>query len=288
MKKIFLIIGTVLIFTHSTYASDYLLLSDARKFSSDYQQEVTQKKEKESIWNLTGNFKTGLATYEESEQTIYSEADLIFFETVLGAVNRNTNDIEKAINFSFGQTTTGEETWHVSGVKYQTNDLAFSRINLSASIGKMLYSDKYKNLLVIPFLGYGYRYINFERGDFNILNLVTTREVVTEQYYIHHLDVGLKLESTINDKWAINGSCAFGYALKNDADNSRLGEVSGSGGYILDIDAGLTYKLRDSLKFKFGAFFGVQNLNGGEENNIIWPDNELNIYGADIGLQFIF
>lgn len=42
------------------------------------------------------------------------------------------------------------------------------------------------------------------------------------------------------------------------------------------------------LKLLLGGFADLQHLKGGEQSNIIWPDNELNIYGGDIGVKYLF
>ena len=140
----------------------------------------------------------------------------------------------------------------------------------------------------MPFLGYGFRLIGFERTNFNILNIITSREVVTEKYYIHHIDAGLRLDKPLTEKWGISVSGLLGYVFYNQADNSALGKVDGSGGYLVDGNINLSYSLTNSSRLIFGGFVEKEDLKGGEKGDIIWPDNDLDIYGANIGVKFIF
>jgi hypothetical protein len=286
MRTILAVTSICFIFSRIGLASD---IGDAKKFAEEQVQEIEAKKARvKSEWNIETGLRIGVASYEESEQAIQSDCEVIYPEITLTAVNRNENDVEKTISFSFGQTTTDTETWYVNGQNYQTNDLNFYRLNIGASIGRILYSARYKNLQVIPFLGYGFRYINFERSDFNILNIITLREVVTEKYYIHHLDFGLRFNNALSDRWNICGLGAIGYAFYNEADNSALGNIKGGGGYLVDGNISLNYSLTDSWSLIFGGFFELQNLRGSQKGNVIWPDNDLNIYGGNIGMRFIF
>jgi len=286
MKLIITVLALFFIWLQPAYALD---VREAKKFAGEYAQEAKINEEnKKNMWHILTNLKVGAANYKEEEQTVSSDYKAVYSEFLCAAVNQSNNDIEKAIDFSFGQSTTDTETWYISDIKYQTNDLDFYRINLKGSIGKILYSDKYKNLQVVPFLGYGFRYINFKRADFNILDIITFREVVTEKYSIHHCDFGLKFNNALGDKWNIFGLGSFGYVFYNQADNSYLGKTDGAGGYLFDGNINLQYSLSDSWQFIFGGFFELQNLNGGQKSDVVWPDNKLNIYGGNIGIRLLF
>ncbi|MFH0858734.1 MAG: hypothetical protein V1842_04265, partial [Candidatus Omnitrophota bacterium] len=230
----------------------------------------------------------GIAEYEEDEQGVTSEFESEYGQLTLTALNRNDNDVEKTVSVSMGTALEDGETWYVNSAKYQSNDLDFYKGDFLATIGKILYSDRYSGLRAIPFVGYGFRYFKFERSNFNILNLITLREVVTEEYYLHHFDCGLKLENDLNDRLQIQGMGGIGYVFYNQADNSSLGKVDGSGGYIIDAGLGLRYLMSDSWKLILAGFMERQYLNGGKKGNVIWPDNDLNIYGANIGMQYLF
>ena len=162
-----IIIATIFLFfsfLNISYAADF---SEAQRFAKQYEQEVKSKESRvqeemeKSMWSVAIKTKIGMATYEENEQTISSDYNAFYSEVSCTIVNQNKEDIEKAINFSYGQSITNKETWKTSGIEYQTNDLDFYRLNFGASIGKVLYSDRYQNLRVVPFLSYGFRHINF-------------------------------------------------------------------------------------------------------------------------------
>jgi hypothetical protein len=274
-----------------SYAADF---SEAQRFAKEYEQEVkarepkTQEEMEKSMWSVAIKTKIGMARYEENEQTVSSDYNAFYSEVSCAVVNQNQGDIEKAINLSYGQSITDKETWKISDLEYQTNDLDFYRLNFGASIGKVLYSDRYQNLRVVPFLGYGFRYINFERSDFVILSAITLRDVVNEEYYLHHADCGVKFDFPISTKWNVAGLGSFGYVFYNQADNSVLGKIDGGGGYIVNGNIDLRYAISDAWQLIFGGFVELQSLNGGQKGSIIWPDNDLNIYGGNIEARFVF
>lgn len=279
----------VVVFLFSFSCSAYALDSyEAREFAADYEQEIKRKNGTRPSLDIKTDIKVGVANYKEEEQNIKSEYKAVYPEVLFSVTKPGESDVETSLELSFGQTLADVETWYISGEKYQTNDLDFSRVNIKGSVGKILYSDKYQNLQVIPFGGYGFRFIRFERTNFNILNVITSREVITEKYYLYHLNFGIKFDKKMNDKFAILGLADFAYVFSNQAENSALGRVVGGGGYLVDGDLNLQYSLNSSWKLSLGGFIELQNLKGGERGNVIWPDNKLNIYGGRIGIQYNF
>ena len=268
------------------YAQD---TEEVSKFSSDYEQEVKENLNKPSHWEIAAAFRVGGATYEESVGDITSTYHAVFPEVFLSAKNRTENDIEHEIDFSFGQSTTSTENWYVSEAAYQTNKLDFYRLCFKGSIGKIFYSDRVPDLQLIPFIGYGFRFINFTRSDFDIFNPVTIPESVSEKYYLQYGDLGLKFDKKLNEKFGISGAGSYGYVFYNLADNGELGSVKGTDGkYIIDGSVNLHYALSRSVKLDFGGFLEFQDINGGHSGQVVWPDNKLNIYGGLFGARFVF
>lgn len=268
--------------------------SEADRFAEQYEGEIKTKKEEagkvmeKSMWYVEIREKLGVANYEESDAPVSSDFSSFFSEVSCTALNDNANDIEKSISFSYGQAVEDKETWRVDDIDYQTNDMSFYRIKLFGSVGKILYSDRYKDLRVIPFIGYGFRYVNFKRSNFNILNIITLTDEVSEKYYLHHLDCGVKFDLPIFKRWDIAGMGSIGYVFYNQADNSILGKIDGKGGYVVNGNLDFLYRLNDDWQLILGGFVEFQNLTGGEKGIIVWPDNELNIYSGNIGARFIF
>lgn len=286
---IFLITFTVCLL-NLAYGSDihYAALDFAKEYANEIESQRQSTAEKSGIWKIDMNVKGGRAKYEEKERTLRSDWDAFYYEVAASLIRQSENDVETALDFSYGQSAEEKETWYISNIEYQTNDLDFSRIKFRGSVGKILYSDRYKNLRVVPFLGYGFRRIDFKRANFNILNTITSRKVVTEKYYIHHLDVGIKWDSKIGEKWGISGLGSFGYAVYNKANNSKLGGINGGGGTLADGNINLQYSFDNFWQLIFGGFVELQDLKGGEKDGIIWPDNKLNIYGGNIGIRCLF
>ena len=112
--------------------------------------------------------------------------------------------------------------------------------------------------------------------------------MVKEKYYLHHTDLGLRFTNKFGEKWALSGKGAFGYVFLNEAKNSSLGTVDGGGGYLIDGNLNLSYSLSARWQFLLGGSAELQSLKGGSKEDVIWPDNDLRIYGADIGMRFIF
>jgi hypothetical protein len=273
------------------YAADaqhYKALNFAKEYESEVKVQREAPVENRGSWKPEVSIKSGIASYEESEQILRSHWDGFYSEVLGNLLKEGANDVENALSFSFGQSVTETETWHISDIKYQTNDLNFYRINLKGSLGKILHHDRYENLRVIPFLGYGFRFINFKRANFNILDIITSHEAVTEKYYIHHLDFGIRLDNKLSSRWSFSGLACFGYVVYNQADNSMLGKVGGGEGYLVDGNINLQYNLNDFWQLIFGGFIELQKLPGGEKGDAIWPDNELNICGGNIGMRYVF
>lgn len=232
-------------------------------------------------WSFSVDNRVGGATYEEKESTITSEWRNIYFRTDLGFDNLDDHNTALKIktNLSFFITPADTETWHVSDVKYQTNDMDFLGINPGLEAGYQ-FNNLSSRCSFAPFLGYNYKRIKFDRTNFNIIDTITSRDVVSEIYDIHYVDLGTYWDYVIDKKWDIFSRVSYGYVLVNNADNSALGKIDGGGGYLVKTDLGLEYQLDKGGSISFGGFFELQHLEGGSKDNVIWPDNDLNTYGV--------
>lgn len=312
MKTIALIIATLLSTFSFVYAaeSDIVLYAKAARFAAEYAAELKSKAAMEKIdreifserthaaqsgqedtrnrWEFDAKFKPAGAGYKEKEANVKSDFKVFYPEFLFSAARHFDYDIPVAVDFSIGQSATAKETWYISDMKYQTNDLNFFRANLKGNVGKTFYLDESRQFGLTPFLGYGFRFINFQRSNFNILNLITIRDTVNEKYYIHHGDIGFRANQKINDKFGISGALSYSYVFYNEADNSILGKIKGKGGYLFNVNMGMEYYLTDSIELLLGGFVELQHLKGGTKNDIIWPDNDLNTYGGEVGVKYKF
>jgi len=288
--KIITIMICLLCFVNFSYADE---ARDTDEFAREYIQELKDKtkskgEKADTGWSLDTQLKSGVASYEEDELGVSSEHETPYTELLARGVYQGDSGIEMGIGSSFGYAFSDTETWYVDGLKYQTNDLNFYRFNLNGALGLRLPLQEDASLHFTPYIGYGFRLIKFERSNFNILNVITSTEVVSEKYYIHHADCGIKLDMDLTDKLTLSPSWAYGYVFYNQADNSALGTIKGGGGFLFDVNIDLKYSLSESWQLLLGGFSEYQKLNGGEQNNIIWPDNSLKIYGGKLAARFVF
>lgn len=275
-------------FCRPAYAADRSTV-DAQIFARQHVKEIAAMSEEErKSWRANIGVKMGLATYEEDEDDIDSDYKIFYPEIVAAAEKRFENDIGLGAEFSFGHSLTATETWNLSGEKYQTNDMDFYRINLKGDIGKSFYFGYYRPWEITPFAGYGYRFINFERTNFNILDIITSRDVVNEKYYIYHLDLGVKFSKEIDPLARVSGALSYARVIYNQADNSARGKIKGKGGYLVDGSLNLEYSLNETWRLVWGGFFELQSLNGGTKGGFVWPDNNLNIYGMQAQMKAEF
>lgn len=289
MKAIFVTLTAVFLLTSLTSASD-VSMSEAKAFADIYEQELkAERQRKVEQRKILFDIRLAKAIYEEKEGTVSSRYKVFYPELSLALASKDEQNTEKAISLSFGHSLTRREKWFVDQDLRQTNDLYFSRAKIEASIAKELKFSFYgQDLLLEPYLGAGFIYINFSRTNFNVLNIITSREVVTEKYYLLYPDFGLRLDREIGEGWAIVGLASFGPVLYSRADNSALGSINGDSGYLVKGNFGLRNVLNESCELKFIWFAELQHIKGGSKGDIIWPDNKLDIYGIDIGMQFKF
>jgi len=285
----YLILALLLAMTSMSpiYAAEY---GQARRFADQYQTQVSAEKfakEYES-WKISLAIRAGRANYEEKEQTIESTYKVVYPEAVLSVNNTTLGGLDIGADVSFGYTPTATETWYIANTKYQTNDLDFYRGDFKGRLGKLIDLSGDETFSITPFLGYGFRFINFKRSNFNILNIITLRDVVTEKYYIQHGDAGFKLNKKFTDKISLFGKGAYGYIFYDKANNSSLGSINGEGGYIIEGDLNLGYSINDSCDLSLGGFAEFQTLKGGQKRSAIWPRNTLDIYGGRIKVMYRF
>lgn len=287
MKNIFF---TVLLLSACNFA--YAQDMEAKNFARDYEQEKKQEAAQEQgqalPWNFTGKLNLAAAYYEEDEQGIKSDFNAFYPEVSFSAEKEIEGDLQFMANTSFGMSLKEDETWKLNGLEFQRNGLDFSRFNIGAGFGKILYSNRDKNLRAIPYIDYRFRYIYFSRSNFTIFSTPANVDPISEKYYLHNLGVGLKVDKKFNDKVGMLGSLGFGYFVYNAAHNSALGTVEGSGGYLAYGSLDFTYSLTGSWNLLGGAFVDYQHLSGGEKSGVIWPDNTMTIFGGDLALKYTF
>jgi len=284
MRNILLGLILVLVSVAIVFAADD---GQATRFADEYESQVSAQEVDKNYegWKISAAIRAGRAKYEEKEQTIKSKYNVIYPEAVLTVNNTTPGGMDIGADFAFGYSLTDTETWYVSGAEYQTNDLNFYRGDFKGRLGKVIGGDDFS---VTPFIGYGFRYINFDRSNFNILNTITIRDTVSEKYYIQHGDAGIKFIKKFGEKVSLFGKGTYGYAFYDKAHNSSLGSIDGKGGYITEGDLNLGFALSDSCDLSLGGFAEFQKLKGGEKSGVLWPKNTLEIYGGRVGFLYKF
>lgn len=294
MRK--MILGFVLVFFLSTCAFAAYGNYDSWKFAREYESELraTQSSPGESAgaWKVEADIRAGIASYKE-EAHDGSDWENLYYEGWIQMSRETENEIELAIGGYFGLSPDDTERWYEGGTQTQNNDMKFFRAGGFGTIGKILHSDYLANNRVIPFIGYGYRYVEFERSNFlDLTDLSTWDAVITEKYYIHYANAGVKFDTWLGERFNIALLGSIGYAFYNQMDNSALGKVDGHGGYIIDGRVNLTYKLNDYWQLICGGFADFENLEGGSRPEgdllVVWPDNKLDIYGMNLGARLVF
>ena len=238
-------------------------------------------------WEINLDTELAGVSYEEEDADITSDWSTFYHRTSLNVANNDKENFEGEVEFGMFYTATDTENWDVGSLEYQTNDMYFWGLDAQV-LGGWAINFEDTPFTVTPLGGYGYKFIRFSRTDFNILNIITSTEVVDEDFNIHHLDLGAKFDYELNEKTNIFAKSLFGFVIYNEADNSSLGDIEGDGGYIIDTEIGLNYFYKDNMSLKLSGFINLQHLDGGDKDKVIWPDNDLNVYGANIGFKRVF
>lgn len=231
--------------------------------------------------------KIGGVTYKEDYSNVDSDWNAFYYEGLLSVNYFKENSLIGRIDFGMPLASSSEETWRVSGAKYQTNDMKFWGMESNIELGYAMpvISDK---MLAAMLGGYGFSFTRFTRTNFNVLNIITSTAIVDEDYWVHHIDIGGKLVYSVNEKLKVDLKGIFGFVVYNSAHNSVLGDVEGEGGYLVKTETNIDYDIAENWALTLGGFFTLQHLEGDTKGNLTWPDNDLYTYGGNIGLKYTF
>lgn len=240
-----------------------------------------------SDWNIELDNKIGAMTYQENESPIDSNCIAFYYEGIIAVDYFKEKGIIGRLDFGMPFTSVSEETWDVSGVRYQTNDLSFWGMESNIELGYSfpMVADKWS---IAPLGAYGFSFTRFTRTNFNVLNVITSTAVVDEDYWVQHIDMGGKFFYNVNEKLNFDIKGLFGFVVYDSAHNSVLGTIEGGGGYVVKAETNINYKIYNSLYIAGGAFFTTQYLKGGTSGNLIWPNNYLYTYGGKINIKYTF
>lgn len=242
-------------------------------------------------WEASIDSFIGGASYGENEGTVDSDWSAFYSKTTLSAGDYDNEEIEGDVHFGMSVSATATETWDIGGVEYQTNDMSLWGMDTGGDIGWAFSTDvggEDTKVVITPLLGYRWKFIRFTRENFTILKTITIRETIDEDYNLHFLDLGGRVSAEFGDKFEIFAKPIFGIGLYNGADNSALGTVDGDGGFLFNLDTGVNYLAAENLVIALAFSCEIQRLTGGEEGNVIWPDNSLDTYGGTIGVKYRF
>ena len=120
--------------------------------------------------------------------------------------------------------------------------ISFKGINFLGDLGWAFSNRTEQGLFAFtPFIGYGYNWINFSRSNFTILGIVTQLGEVDENYDVHYIEGGAKINWDITDKLLADLRGSYGIVFYNRADNDLLGSMEGDGGYIPKVELKIKY-----------------------------------------------
>lgn len=241
-------------------------------------------------WEVAFDSFIGGASYEENEGVVDSDWSAFYNKNTVSLGDYDNEEIEGDVHFGMSVSATATETWNISGTEFQTNDMSFWGMDTGADIGWAFSTDMGDDakITLTPLLGYRWKFIRFTRENFTILNTITIRETIDEDYNLHFLDLGGRVGAEFGDQVEIFAKPIFGIGLYNGADNSELGTIDGDGGFLFNLDTGINYLASEDLVVALAFSCEIQRLTGGESGNIIWPDNSLVAYGATIGVKYRF
>lgn len=303
MKKTVMEVVLLLTVASFVYAED---LKEARDFAGEYAAEVRQELLKSAAARQESGTKSapqirkrvdvsvdargkgGVVSYKERYTDLSSYYKSAYSEGLVSAAAEVDKAVYAYVDFFGGTAFKDTEKWYFGGAEFQTNKMKFNRLGGNVRVGKVFFSDIYKDFKATPFVTYGYSYTDFKRSNFNILGAPLNIGAVNEQYYVHHVGGGVTFDKKFNSRFGISGFGLYSYVFSNQAHNSALGKIDGDGGSFTDAELDFNYYFTDNFRLKLGGFFELQELNGKNNNVVIWPDNKTMFYGGQIGLQTVF
>lgn len=236
----------------------------------------------------------GGATYGEDDTQNGSELNSSWGSFVykgnISASKYDNKNLQGELFYGMSVSGKAKETWNINGSERQTNDMSFWGIDTGAAVGWAFPVKITGNTgtTATPLIGYRYKFTRFTRQNFVILRRINITDIVDEDYNVHSLDLGARVNFQLNDKCNVYVKPIFGIVVFNNAHNSEAGTVGGSGGFLFNFDAGLGYAFTKNLTLNAGFRMELQRLCGGTTGNLIWPDNTLQNYGGTISLIYKF
>ncbi len=260
---------------------------------TDLDQERLKEEVRKKGWQMTSDVEIGTLSYEEDASSVGVTSDL---GSSYGKLNieygeSNEEQLEAGIHISLFQSLEDEENWHLGGFGLiQTNDTDLWGVNASANLGWafVIHDEIEESVILTPYAGYGYRFWEFSRSNFNVLGTVVEVGEVSEDYNIHYLDFGSRLIWNVSRKTSFKVGWGYGWVRFTEANNSELGKIEGEGGRIIQWDVALSYLFSENVAAFAGFGFESQNLDGGTSGNVIWPDNEAIFLGGKVGAVYRF
>jgi len=239
-------------------------------------------------WEFGVDFQGGEARYEEhaSSVGVDSKWQEYFNRVNLSLGNYDLKRLEGGFKGSFFASLEDTEKWNLDGGLYQENTMDLSGGSFLAEVGWALGDGTKPSsdaLIFTPLLGYGYNRIQFTRSNFRVLGTVIPIGEVSEDYDVHYIDIGGKLNFTFDKNILFDLRSSCGIVFYNQASNSAIGSIDGDGGYIPKIEVRLRYLATPDFTLSIGGFFEQQHLEGGMSSSAEWPDNNLSHYGATVG-----
>ena len=186
------------------------------------------------------------------------------------------------------------ESWEENDRLIQEDELRVLGADFSMELGYVLPYQQESRFT--PYLGFGYRYIEFERSDFVIVEQgIFDPNGVDEEFQVFSVQGAVELEHRFSTQLTVFGRSSAGYVTYHEADNSTFGTVDSSGGLLLEAEISLLFVLSDDHEIGIGAYYDLQDLDGEKRDLAVLnsegrllvgqlelPDNELERWSVQV------
>ena len=212
-------------------------------------------------WEISLDNTMGGAVYEGSGNSGGTNAkgnwSSFYYKGNLAASKYDNKQLQGEAFYGMFVSPTSNETLKLNGVDVATDDLNFWGIDTGIDLGWALPIDipEKAEITLTPLVGYRWKYIRFTRTNVVVLR-VSTADTFDENYNIHSIDVGGRVNFKVNDKINVFVKPIFGIVVYDSADNGGSSTVTGNGGFLFNCDVGLNYAI--TKNFLIGGAFRIE------------------------------
>jgi len=156
------------------------------------------------------------------------------------------------------------------------------------------------------FMGYGYKKTKIDRivpidSQLATLTRAPAVSLADHLYDIHYIDFTGRLMLDITDDIAFLLEPSIGPVVASTWTSDLAGTIKGTGGLILKLQGMGVWNVKENIKVEAGAFYDLQWLEGGgrailletdpaidTHSHVRWDNHVTEVFGASIGIDFLF